>query len=127
MPCGAGLMQAAYTPNGDVYTCDEAKAIELFRLGNVEDGYKKVYLSPDALNIVQLSSGLLTPCNECKWQAFCGSCPVTAYAQQGNPISKLPLDSDCVIKKGQIAFVFEKLLCSKDGAILREWAEKAKI
>jgi len=127
MPCGAGLMQAAYAPNGDVYTCDEAKAIELFKLGNVKDGYKKVYLSPDALNIVQLSSGLSMPCNDCVWHAYCGCCPVTAFAQQGNPVSKLPLDSDCKIKKGQIKYIFEKLVLNKDKDILMQWAEKAKI
>ncbi len=127
MPCGAGLMQAAYAPNGDVYTCDEAKAVELFKLGNVEDGYKKVYLSPDAMNAVQLSSGLSMPCNECVWHAYCGYCPVMAYAQQGNPISKLPLDFDCKIKKGQIEYIFEKLVLSKDKDVLMQWAEKAKI
>ncbi len=128
MPCGAGLMQTAYACNGDIYTCDEAKAIGLFRLGSAKkQSYKEVYLSPDALNIVQLSSGFSMPCNECVWHAYCGYCPVTAYAHQGNPVSKLPLDFDCRIKKGQIEYIFKKLLFSKDMGILLQWADKAKI
>jgi len=127
MPCGAALMQSAYAPNGDIFTCDEGKAMELFRLGNVwEDDYKAVYLSPNAMNIVQLSSGFLLPCNDCPWHAYCGCCPVVAYASQGNPLAKLPLDFDCRVKKGQIGFVFEKLF-SKDRDVLLQWAEKGKL
>lgn len=121
-PCGAALMQASYQYNGDIYTCDEGKAFELFKLGNVkENTYRQIYCSPNALNIIALSSTLGFDCNNCVWNAFCSFCPVTAYAGQGNIISKLPLDFDCKIKKAQISHIFEKLLFSKDAKVLKRW------
>ncbi|MCX6799414.1 MAG: radical SAM protein [Candidatus Diapherotrites archaeon] len=119
-PCGAGLMQASYQPNGSIFTCDEAKSEPLFKIGDVSQGYREVFTSPAVLNMVALSSTWGFLCNECKWSPYCWFCPVLAYSGSGNPLPMLPLDMDCAVKKAQISFVFEKLF-SKDKGILLQW------
>lgn len=122
-PCGAALMQCSYVPNGDIFTCDEAKAEPIFRIGNVGQSYKSVFTSPEALNIVSISSALGFACNECKFTGFCRFCPAMAYCTQGNLVPKLALDDDCKMKKAQFEYLLEKLY-SKDGEILLKWLEQ---
>jgi radical SAM protein with 4Fe4S-binding SPASM domain len=124
-PCGAALMQASYQPDGSIYTCDEGKAFEMFRLGSISQKYKEVFASPAALNMVSLSSSLGMLCNECKWNAYCCFCPVMAFASQGSPIPLLYNNADCIIRKGQFSFVFEKLF-SIDKPIILNWLEASK-
>jgi len=121
-PCGAALMQTSYQPNGDIFTCDEAKAEPMFKIGSVDQSYKEVFTSPAALNMVSLSSSLGFICNECKFTGFCRMCPVLIYSTQGNFVPKLALDQDCKMKKAQLSFLIEKLF-SKDGKILEKWLE----
>jgi len=120
-PCGAALTQASYQPNGDIYACDESKAEPAFRIGSVDQNYATVFTSPEALNIVSLSSTLGFLCNECKWNPFCRFCPMLAYSSQGNPVPVLANDMDCAVKKHQIPFIFDRLF-SKDREILLGWA-----
>jgi len=119
-PCGAALMQASYQPNGDVFSCDEAKAEPLFKIGNVKQPYKQVFTSPAALNLVSLSSGLGFACNECKFTGFCRFCPVLTYCTQGNLIPKLAMDEDCKLKKKQFSYLLEKLF-SEDNRVFEQW------
>lgn len=124
-PCGAALMQASYQPDGSVYTCDEGKAEEIFRLGNVEQKYADVFASQNALNMVSVSSSLGLLCNECKWNPYCSFCPVMAYASQGSLVPLLYNNADCVIKKGQFSTVFEKLF-SPEKEALNRWLGPGK-
>ncbi len=121
-PCGAALMQASYQPNGGIFTCDEAKAEPIFRIGHVKQPYKQVFTSPEALNMVSLSSSLGLICNECEFTGFCSFCPVLAYSTQKNFIPKLALDESCRTKKAQFSFLLEKLF-SKDKEILLKWVK----
>jgi len=119
-PCGAALMQCSYQPNGDIFSCDEAKAVPIFRIGNVEQTYKQVFTSPEALNIVSLSTSLGFACNECKFTGFCRLCPAMIYSTQGNLVPKLAFDEECKTKKAQFEFLLEKLF-STDAKILQSW------
>lgn len=119
-PCGAALMQCSYQPNGDIFTCDEAKAVSLFKIGSIEQSYKKVFTSPEALNTVSLSSSLGFACNECKFTGFCRFCPVLTYCTQGSLVPMLALDEDCRLKKAQFSLLLEKLF-GKDREILLKW------
>lgn len=122
-PCGAALMQCSYQPNGDIFGCDEAKAEPIFRIGNVNQSYKQVFTSPEALNIVSLSSSLGFACNECKFTGFCRFCPLLTYCTQGNFVPLLALDQECKIKKAQFSYLLEKLF-SKDKEILQKWLKE---
>ncbi len=122
-PCGAALMQCSYQPNGDIYTCDEAKAEPIFKIGDIEQSYEQVFTSPEALNMVSISSSLGFACNECPFTGFCRICPVMLYCTQGNLVPKLSFDEDCKTKKAQFSYLLEKLF-GPDKDILREWQGK---
>jgi len=124
-PCGAALMQASYQPDGSIYTCDEGKAEPIFNIGSVSQPYKEVFASPNALNMVALSSSLGLLCNECKWNPFCSFCPVMAYSSQGSLVPLLHDNMDCAIRKHQFPHVLE-LLSSKDRVVLMKWLGPCK-
>ena len=119
-PCGSALVQCSYQPNGDIYACDEAKAEPIFKIGDIFQGYKAVFTSPQALNMVSLSSSLNFLCNQCKFKGFCSICPVLTYCSQKNPVPKLALDESCRLKKAQFSFLLEKLF-GEDRPVLKKW------
>ncbi len=125
-PCGAALMQCSYQPDGSIFTCDEGKSEPLFKIGSINQTYKEVFSSPNALNMVALSSSLGLACNNCKWTGFCKFCPVMAFAEQGSLIPLLSGLFECRLKKLQFPYLFEKLF-SKDAKILVNWSKKAPI
>jgi radical SAM protein with 4Fe4S-binding SPASM domain len=121
-PCGACLIQASYNQWGDVYTCDEGRSCEIFKLGNVKkDSYKKVFSSSEALNFVGLTSCLSAMCDACEWHPYCSPCLVSTYGAQKNLISKIPSDFLCKIRKSQVEYLFKKLIFSDDKKILFDW------
>jgi len=121
-PCGACLIQAAYNQWGDVYTCDEARSNEIFKLGNTKkDSYKKVFTSGDALNFIALTSGKSALCDACEWSPYCSPCLVSSYGEQNNLISKLPKDFVCKIRKAQTEYVFKKLIFSENDKKTMLW------
>lgn len=122
-PCGSALIQCAYNYNGDVYACDESRSLEIFRLGNVkENTLKEVFTSPDALNIITISSGLYNKCDSCVWHPYCGTCVVNTYATQGTLHSKIPVDFDCKVRSQAIEYVLNKItLDNPDKKILLNW------
>jgi len=126
-PCGAASMQASYTSTGEIYSCDEGKAFQLFQLGNVfENSYEEVFTSANAMNLVNISSSMGLICNNCSWTNFCWICPVESYGESGNPIPNLSNDFMCKIKKAQIESVFRRMLFSKDSEVLSSWIGKGK-
>lgn len=123
-PCGAAIGQMAYTPNGDIYTCDEARMIEsdLFKLGNVfQDNYKDVILSNKCANIVSSSvnDGLI--CEFCAFKPYCGVCPVCNFAEQGTVKPNILRTSRCRIYKAQFSYVFSKLQDPVYEKVFRSW------
>jgi len=127
-PCGAALSQSSYDPHGDIRACDESRSFEAFKIGNVKkDTYRSVYASPRALNVVALTSGLDTLCDSCVWHPYCNSCIVSAFGSQGNPLSLLPLDNECKIRKGLLEHMFKILVYSnKNRKILMDWCTTKK-
>lgn len=126
-PCGAALQQSAYDQDGNIYTCDEARSFDLFKLGNVkESSYRDIYCSPQTLSIINISSQTSSLCDACVFHPYCAPCPVSSYGSYGSPISKLPLERLCKIRKEIMTFVFKKLV-SKDRKIVLKWARMGKI
>jgi len=125
-PCGACTIQAAYNQFGDVYTCDEARANDVFKLGNVKGGgYKKIFTSNPALNFIGLTSMTTSFCDVCEWHPYCSPCLVSSYGSQGNLISKVPNDFLCKIRKKQTELIFRKMIFSEDKKILFNWISKS--
>jgi len=121
-PCGAALMQSSYDQHGNVFTCDEARSFDIFRLGNVkQSSYRDIYSSNEVSKIIGLTSNENPLCSNCVWHPFCAPCMVCVYGTQGDPNPK-PSNPDCLVKKGMLEYLFGKFLSSKeDTGIFFRW------
>lgn len=122
-PCGAVYGQMAYNPNGDIFTCDEGRGFDLFRLGNVHhDDFKTITRSEKAKCVYLASLNENYNCDFCAYKPYCGHCPVLNYAQRGNIITNLARSEKCKIRKAQFDYVFEKLIFDKEARkIFESW------
>ena len=122
MPCGAGLNQLAYGPDGSVYTCDEGRMFEEFRIGSVNDGYGQVMKNPTITSMAVASSGFFNSCDFCAFKPFCGICPLEIYRMYGNLGNKDFQNRRCQIHKKMLEFLFTRV--SEDTQfenMLRSW------
>lgn len=122
-PCGAGIGQLLYNHKGDIFTCDEAKVLDIFKLGNVKTSkYDDIFRSPTTTTMVDISSKFCSLCDACPWFAYCALCPVNIYTSQGSVVPRLPEDMRCKIFKGMIKTIFKKIIFSeKDRKIFEFW------
>jgi len=122
-PCGAGIGQLLYDHKGDIFTCDEAKVLDIFKLGNVKTSrYEDIFRSPTTTTMIDISSKFCSLCDACPWFAYCALCPVNIYTSQGSVVPKLPEDMRCGIFRGMIKTIFEKIIFSeKDREIFKHW------
>lgn len=125
-PCGMIIGQLAYNYNGDIYSCDEGRNFEEFKLGNVKtDKYKDVLESEKSLNLINSSMLENYACTICAYRPYCGTCPVINYAENGNIIPKLPINSKCKFHKAIFDYVFDKLIFDEEARkIFFDWLSK---
>lgn len=123
-PCGAAISQLAYDHNGDIYTCDEGRQYEMFKLGNVAtSSYKDILTSDGAASIISASTNDCFLCDACVYKPYCGLCPVCCYAETGTVVPKLAMSDRCKILKGMFDYIFEKLIfSSRHKEIFIKWA-----
>jgi radical SAM protein with 4Fe4S-binding SPASM domain len=106
-PCGAILNQLAYSYNGDIYTCDEGRQYDLFKLGNVfSHSYKEIVQSDQSCAMISSSVTEGHLCDACVYKPFCGICPVCIYSEENNLIPKLAKNQRCMIYKGIFDYLF---------------------
>jgi uncharacterized protein len=120
-PCGAALTQCGYNYNGDIYTCDEARSFEEFKIGNVDQSYKEVFLSPTVAGFINTTSNLLNKCVNCVWQPFCGPCLVCTFGQQKRMLSDMNIDNECFIRQNMFETIVKKLMDEEEREILLKW------
>lgn len=122
-PCGAGIGQLLYNHKGDVYTCDEAKVEDIFKLGNVRThSYEDILTSPTVTSIMDISSKFPTLCDASPWFPYCSLCPVNIYKTQGSIVPKITEDMRVKIQFEMIKTIFEKLIFNEtDKKILINW------
>ncbi len=125
-PCGGGRSTLAYMPNGDVYTCDEARMIrsDLFKLGNVlRDSYEKVMQNPNLVGVCQ-SSFLELWDYTSPYTLWSGTCPVMNYFQQENPVVKISQAPYYKIYNFQLDYLTDKISRDKITlGIFNNWCE----
>lgn len=127
-PCGAGIGQLVYDYKGDIFTCDEGKIFDEFRLGNVHTSKYADIFNETLITMTDLSSKKNYLCDRCAWSPYCGTCAVYTYASQGTLVSLLPLDDKCRLHSRVIELVFEKLLFSEpERRILLDWFKKDRV
>jgi His-Xaa-Ser system radical SAM maturase HxsB len=108
-PCGAAIGQMAYNYDGSLYSCDEGRLFEIFKLGTVDDKYKDVIASKETCAIVTASINDNPKCELCVYKPYCGLCPVSSYSDHGNILAKMP-DRRCDIFMGMYNHIFDKLI-----------------
>lgn len=125
-PCGGGRNTLAYMPNGDVYTCDEARMIksDLFKLGNLlKNSYVDIMKSPNLFGICQSSLLELWDYSS-PYSVWSGTCPVMNFFQQGNPVVKISQSPHYKIHNFQLDYLTEKIYNDKMAlAIFKRWSE----
>lgn len=110
-PCGIVIGQIAYNYNGDIYSCDEGRNYDIFRMGNVRTTtYHEVIRSQQAKQLVanSLNDNLL--CDNCAYKPYCGTCQVATYAEEGNIIPKLPSNAHHLYFEMMFDYVFDKMI-----------------
>ncbi|MBU2579528.1 His-Xaa-Ser system radical SAM maturase HxsB [Patescibacteria group bacterium] len=125
-PCGAGIGQALYNYNGDVYTCDEGRMIgeETFKIGSVlTDSYDDIIDNPTIRTMCLASCLDNLPCDNCVYKPYCGTCPIISYVESGNIFPQLPTSSRCQLSQGIFDYIFKKMQeDDKIKKIFLEWA-----
>lgn len=130
-PCGAGIGQLAYYPDGNVFTCDEGRMLyemgqDIFGLGNVyEHSYQEIVESGVCRTVCASSILEAIPgCCDCVYQPYCGTCPVVNYARDNDVIEKTPRGYRCKIYSGMLDSLFEYFLNGDEATIcvLNSWS-----
>lgn len=128
-PCGAGIGQIAYYPDGNIFTCDEARMFyemghDTFMIGNVFDHSYKDLISNKVCRTVCAASVLesIPSCCDCVYQPYCGTCPVVNYAIYNDLIEKQPRGYKCKINSGILDTIFNaKITDDSIDHILESW------
>jgi len=130
-PCGAGIGQLAYNPNGDIYTCDEGRIISAngdykFKLGNVYNNtYQEILSHPIVCECI-LTSYLDNhyQCRACAFKYYCGICPVHNYEKAGSLYGSYLSNDWCEIQKGIFKIILKKMINVKYRKIFIKWFYK---
>jgi His-Xaa-Ser system radical SAM maturase HxsB len=126
-PCGACITQAGYNQWGDVFTCDEGRNSDVFKLGNVkENTYKEVFTSKNALNFTGLTATVQDDTSP--WHPYSSPCHVSSYGEQKSLIPKTGQDFKLQVNNMQIEHMFRKLIFNpEDRAIMMSWVNNSSI
>lgn len=129
-PCGACIGQLAFSPEGDIFSCDEGRMLSYqgdfeFKIGNVkEDTYKKVISSLKCYRISKSSVIENNPmCAMCVYLPYCGICPVLNYHQTGSMDTVPKDDFRCKIYKGILDCIFSFLAKEETREVLDKWVK----
>ncbi|MEG2774853.1 MAG: thioether cross-link-forming SCIFF peptide maturase [Acetivibrio sp.] len=80
--CGSGTEYLAVTPWGDLYPCHQFVGMEEFRMGNVDEGIKRMDIQESFKECNVYSK---PKCQDCFAKYYCsGGCAANAYNLQGN-------------------------------------------
>src|SRR3989338_6093818 len=107
--CGAAIGQICYNHNGNIFTCDEAKIYDVFRIVTVEQTYKEVVTSRQACALLEASMNDHPFLDKEVYKPYLGLCPVVNYAKTGSVITRFPNDRIAMFS-GVLDYIFEKLL-----------------
>jgi uncharacterized protein len=115
-PAGAGIGQLAYSYDGTIYTCDEARMLaasgdQTFKLGTVFDtSYRKV-VGHETVRAMAIATNLdqQPDCVNCAYNPYCGTNAAYNYKAQGSVFGRMRDNNVCAVHKGIQDYLFEKL------------------
>ena len=132
-PCGAGIGQIAYNFDGGIYACDEGRMFsrmgdEMFRIGDVRRGSYQDSVGHPVIRSIAVASCLdnQVVCSRCAYKPYCGVCPVHCYAEQGDIMGRMPVNTRCRIQKGILDHLFSKLENAENEKVFRQWLRRAE-
>jgi uncharacterized protein len=120
-PCGAAVSTLAYGPKGDIFSCDEGRQYDLFRLGDVSMKMHELFEKEQTQALIRSSVNDCTLCDACVWKPYCGLCPVCTYAERGNLIPLLSRDDRCKILDAQFSHLMALLIEGKHTETFMTW------
>lgn len=124
IPCGAVIGQVVYDYDGSIYTCDEARTMEEFKIGHVSSSeYKDLLDNPVTKTMQSMSNLTAYNCDQdCPWFSFCGLCPLEIYNQEKGFITNIPSNYRHKIHEGMFEFLMDKILHNEDEKkLLYKW------
>jgi len=106
-PCGAIRGQLAYDHNGNIYTCDEGRAFEEFRIGNVRENTMDDIFESPMMRVMTEASALESypTCEICPYKPWCGTCPVASYSVFGTVMPPMPCFYKCYMHKEMFRYI----------------------
>ncbi len=126
-PCGAAISTMAVDHAGGVYSCDEGRQYEMFRLGSVDMRYSDIFRGSECQALVRSTVNDCLLCDACVWKPFCGICVVCSYANYGNLLPVLSKDDRCKILMAQYEYLMEKIIEDKNNETFVEWVKGGRI
>jgi radical SAM protein with 4Fe4S-binding SPASM domain len=122
-PCGFGIAQLAYSPDGRVFGCEEYMAAGLPALGHVEqDTPASVVGHPTVREVLEKSFLDDLACASCAFVPYCGQCPALAKQHTGTFLPVKALSIRCAMTTVYLTFIFER--AAVDDPALRGYCEK---
>lgn len=110
---GAVVSELGYTLNGDIFANEESIGIELFKVGDVSQGYNDVVSSEEALALIS-SSINSSPFMEMNvFKPYIGNCPVCNYKEHGNIIPKYSSERNYILSS-MLNYLFERMVFGKE-------------
>lgn len=126
IPCGAGIGQLAYNYDGAIYTCDEARTIPEFKIGDVKESkYIDVIDNPITKSLENISNLTAFNCDDhCPWFSFCGICPLEVYNEEKGLVTNIPNSYRHKIHLGMFEFLMDKIVHNEEEKeILYKWVD----
>jgi len=121
-PCGFGIAQLAYSPDGAVFGCEEYMAAGLPALGHVErDTPASIIRHPTVRAVLEKSFLDDLACASCAFLPYCGQCPALASQHTGSLLPIKALSSRCAMTMAYLMFIFEGVVA--DDPALRGYCE----
>ncbi|MBI5779652.1 MAG: SPASM domain-containing protein [Planctomycetes bacterium] len=125
-PCGAGINQVSYDPAGDIYFCDASRSFgESFTIGNVSEmTYEDLITKTKGLRGL---SNLNTPCRQCVWSPYCGTCLLQPSGKEEGFIPIKLRDFHCQLRQKQLEYVVKLLLGEHKNTLLEWWEATSRM
>jgi uncharacterized protein len=122
-PCGFGIGQLAYSPDGSIFGCEEYMSAGLPALGHVtRDTPTTIVHHPTVREVLEKSFLDDLACASCAFIPYCGQCPALAKLQTGSFLPTKSLTLRCAMTRAYQTFIFER--AAVDDPALRGYCER---
>jgi radical SAM protein with 4Fe4S-binding SPASM domain len=122
-PCGFGIAQLAYSPDGRIFGCEEYMSAGMPALGHVaKDTPSFVVRHPTVREVLEKSFLEDLACASCAFVPYCGQCPALAKQHTRSFLPVKALSLRCAMTMEYLTFIFER--AAVDDPALRGYCER---